>query len=66
MTEPQLIKMYHPELPGQIIDVLDPRSVPIRRQSGWRTLDELPDKDQKEIRDAEEQAAKQAATDNEE
>ena len=36
-------RMTHPDLPGQPIDVVDPRGVPIHRQSGWRTDDEYPD-----------------------
>lgn len=34
--------MYHPELPDAEIDVVDPRAIPIHRQSGWRTEDEMP------------------------
>lgn len=36
-----MVAMYHPELPDQEIEVVDPRGVAIHRQSGWRTVDEL-------------------------
>lgn len=40
-----MVAMYHPELPDQEIEVVDPRGVAIHRQSGWRTVDELPKSD---------------------
>lgn len=37
----ETVKMSHPDLPGQDIEV-STLAVPIHRQSGWRTADEDP------------------------
>ena len=37
----ETVKMSHPDLPGQDIEV-STLAVPIHRQSGWRTADEEP------------------------
>lgn len=36
-----MIQMVHPELPGAVINVIDPRGAAVHRKSGWRATDDI-------------------------